>query len=467
MNNNTPKKVSSSFIRTFLRGEISYGFWGGITTTGGLINTFLVISALTIYQYGVFQLLLSSYALLAVLIGLGGETIRNDLLRLVGEGKESSAKKIFLENTTFRLVIGVMLWAFVFFNADLFSFRFGPEFIFHIKIISFLFLHDALLSSLRLALDARKRFQEIASRASITKFVQFGIMAYFLFFSTLGLKEVLMAFVISYFVALAFLLPPFVRSYLPWRHLSAANESFLYKILSSYGKWEIFRPATAKFGNFIQVWFTKLFIGTEAVAIFSVAQTIVGTIAGSLPVKTLSTLVPLEIVDKERAQKIFSQGLKYLLVLSLLFSIAGALFVPPLINWFFSKYAVSLPYFYFLLITLPISAFSVIASIFLVAFRRQKFLFFQKIAKTLIGIPFYLLLLPPFGLWGLAVHSLILSLILNGIVYWQLHYRTKDIKIDWFALCRFGKDDWEFIKKIWQLSVDLLLKKFWPTRGAQ
>ena len=63
--------------------------------------------------------------------------------------------------------------------------------------------------------------------------------------------------------------------------------------------------------------------------------------------------------------------------------------------------------------------------------------------------------------------SLILSLILNGIVYWQLHYRTKDIKIDWFALCRFGKDDWEFIKKIWQLSVDLLLKKFWPTRGAQ
>src|SRR3989344_4433310 len=122
-------KTHGSFIRTFLRGEISYGFWGGITTAGGLINTFLVISALTIYQYGVFQLLLSSYALLAVLIGLGGEIVRNDLLRLVGEGKEAAAKKIFLENAAFRLTAGIILWAFVFFNADLFSFRFGPEFI--------------------------------------------------------------------------------------------------------------------------------------------------------------------------------------------------------------------------------------------------------------------------------------------------------------------------------------------------
>ena len=148
--------------------------------------------------------MLSSYALLAVLLGLGGDTIRNDFLRFIGEGKESVAKKIFWENATLRLVTGIVLWAFVFFNADLFSFRFGPEFIFHIKLISFLFLHDAILSSIRMAIEARKRFQEIASRSSITKFVQLGIMAYFFFFSNLGLKEVLIAFVISFFVALVF-----------------------------------------------------------------------------------------------------------------------------------------------------------------------------------------------------------------------------------------------------------------------
>ena len=449
----------NKFIQTFLKGEISYGFWGGVTTVGGLINTFLVISALTIYQYGVFQLLLSSYALLSVLIGLGGETVRNDFLRLVGEGKESAAKKIFMENAVFRLATGIILWAFVFFNADLLSFRFGPEFIFHIKLISFLFLHDASLSSLRLALDARKCFREIASRSSITKFVQLGLMSYFFFFSTLGLKEVMIAFVSSFFVALVFLVPPFLRSYLPWRGLPVANEGFFYKVLKSYGKWEILRPTASKFGNFIQVWFTKLFLGTEAVAIFSVAKTIVGTIAGSFPTKTLSTLVPLEMADKEHLQKIFNQGLKYLLVISLLFCLAGVLFVPPLINLFFSKYAVSLPYFYFLLITLPISAFSVIASIFLVAFRQQKFLFFQKIASTLISVPFYLLLLPVFGLWGLAINSLILSLILNAIVYWQLHYRVNDVRVNWNALARFDKNDLEFVKKMWRMSVTFVFDR--------
>lgn len=450
-----------SFVKNFLRGEIAYGFWGGVTTAVGAVNTFLIISALTIYQYGVFQLLLSSYAFLAVLIGLGGETVRNDLLRLVGEGQEAAAKKIFLENTVFRLATGVVLWALVFFNADLFSFRFGPEFIFHIKLISFLFLHDALLSALRLALDARKRFREIASRASITKFVQLGIMAYFFFFSVLGLKEVLIAFVIAYFVALIFLLPPVIRAYLPWRHLPTAGEGFLYRTLRAYGKWEMLRPIITKFGNFIQVWFTKFFIGTEAVAIFSVAQTIVGTIAGALPVKTLSTLVPLEIADKVKLQRIFNKGLKYLLVLSVLFGLAGLFFVPALVNWFFAKYAVSLPYFYFLLVTIPISAFSVIATIFLVAFRQQKFLFFQKVAKTLISIPLYLLLLPAFGLWGLAIHSLVLSLILNAIVYWQLHRSaTERVRVDWLALTHFDRGDWDFIKKMWRLSASFVFKKF-------
>ena len=459
MNQTAPSLKKSGFARAFLKGEISYGFWGIVGTAVGLGNTILTITSLTIYQYGVFQLLLSSYAFLAVLIGLGGETIRNDLLRFVSVGREAEAKKLFHENGVFRLVTGVLLWAFVFFNADFLSFRFGPEFIFHIKLISFLFLHDAVLSALRLSLDARKRFHEIASRASIAKIVQLGILSYFFFFQVLGLKEVLLSLVISYFVALGFLIVPFIRSYTSWRHVHAAPRGFLYGALKSYGKWELVRPVASKFGNFIQVWFTKLFLGTEAVAVFSVAQTIISTLAGSLPIKTLSTLVPLEIADKEKLQRIFNQGLKYLMILSLLFGVAGLLFVSPLIGWFFPKYVISLPYFYFLLITIPISAFSAIASIFLVAFRQQKVLFFQKIASILISIPLYLLFLPALGLWGLAIHSLLLSLILNTIVYWQLHYRVKDVRVDWNALVRFDKNDLEFVKKMWRMSVTFVFDK--------
>ncbi len=458
MNQMTPSLKKSGFARAFLRGEISYGFWGIVGTVVGLGNTFLTITSLTIYQYGVFQLLLSSYAFLAVLIGLGGETIRNDLLRFVSTGREAEAKKLFHENGIFRMVIGVLLWAFVFFNADFLSFRFGPEFIFHIKLISFLFLHDAMLFALRLSLDARKRFHEIASRASIAKIVQLGMLSYFFFFQVLGLKELLMSLVTSYFVALGFLIVPFIRSYAPWRYVHAVSGGFLYDALKSYGKWELVLPAATKFSNVAQTWLTKLFIGTEAVAIFSIAQTVVGTLAGTFPVKTLSTLVPLEIADKAKIQRIFNQGLKYLLVYSLAISSVAALSVPFLIQWLFPNYVVSLPYFFILLLTVPLSAFSVMASIFLVVFRRQKFLFFQKIFKMLIGIPLYIVLLPLLGLWGLAIHGILLSIALNVIVYWQLHHGgAESVRVEKRALVRFDRNDWDFAKRMWRISSTFVL----------
>ena len=127
-----------------------------------------------------------------------------------------------------------------------------------------------------------------------------------------------------------------------------------------------------------EAWAIKLFINTEAVAIFSVAQTLLNTVAGFFPVKTLSTLIPMEVKNEEKLRKIYTYGVKYLLVFSVLIGLVSSVCVPILINLFFNKYAVSLPYFSVLLLTLPLLAITAISSTFLTAFRRQNFFSFKK-----------------------------------------------------------------------------------------
>ncbi len=72
--------------------------------------------------------------------------------------------------------------------------------------------------------------------------------------------------------------------------------------------------------------------------------------------------------------------------------------VPLAINFFFPKYILSLPYFFALLLTLPLSALSVVVSVFLVAFRKQKALLSQKFIRTSFPALLYFALLPLFGL---------------------------------------------------------------------
>jgi O-antigen/teichoic acid export membrane protein len=440
--------MAETFSKIYLKGEFSYGFWNSFTRVIGAINTFLVISYLTLHEYGSFQLLLVSYAGVATFLNIGGGVIRNDILRFEAEGRSADAKKLFYESSIVRIIIGLLLWTFAFFNFSFLSFRFDASYVSLIRVISFLFLHDAIITSVTTLIEMRKKFNIIASRASIAKIVQLPVLLYFILFSNLDLQAVVISLVISMFVTLGFLLPSFFEAYKPWRNVKNSPKNFLFKILSSYGKWELFQPMVSKLTSFLEPWAIKLFINTEAVAIFSVAQTLIGTVAGFFPVKTLSTLVPFEINDEGKLRKIYTSGVKYLVSLSVAIGVGCLIFVPPFITLFFNKYTVSLPFFKVLLITLPFLAISGVSSVFLIALRRQKFLFFQKILKIIIAVALYLLLLPMFGLWGIVIQNIILTLIMTASIYIYLKNTQPKLFINWQDIFIYNEEDKIFLKKI-------------------
>jgi len=438
---------SPNFYKTYLKGEFSFGFWNVTARIIGFFVTLATLSYLTVYQYGVFQLILASFAGAAIFIGLGGETIRNDILRYIGEGSHGFAKRLFLESTVVRVVIGLILFGVIFFGADSLFSNYGPEFIKYIKIISFLFIHDAIWPSIRQILETEKKFSIIASRAALSKIIQLGVLGFYFIFYSISLGEIIISLVIGSFVSLGFVSWYSFRHYfLTWNRIATSQKRLLYSLVTSYGKWEFVRPLAGKFESFVRVWLTKIFLGTEIVAIFSVAQTMVSTIGSFLPVSTLSVLVPVQINDKEKMQKIYNTGSKYLFLLSICMSLFGLIVAFPFIHSFFPKYISALPLFSLMLIPLPISALSTVASIFLTVYRRQGFLLFQKILKTIIGVILFVILVPTFGVWGLAIQGLILSIILYSVIFIYIKKSNIGVSVNVREIFSLGESDRVFFK---------------------
>lgn len=438
----------NSFLKSYLRGEASYGFWNIVSRGVGAANTFITIGALTLYEYGSFQLLLASYAGAAVLLNIGGGVIRNDIIRFESEGRRADAKKLFYEIVMLRMITGILLWASVFFLAPALSFKYGPDFILLMRVMSFVFLHDALLTVITIPIEMRKAFSVVASRLSIAKFSQLFILLAAIVFYRVNLYIVVLSMTFSLFIGLIFMIQPFKDSIYPWKVIKMTKENFLFRILRSYGKWEVGEPILNRLTGFIETWAIKLFISTEAVAIFSIAQMLIATLTGLLPVKTLLTLIPMESENEEKLRRIYARGVRYISVLTLGMGLVSFFAIPLLIQVFFSKYTVSLPYFKALILTLPLHAVVGVSSVFLIALRRQGFLFFQKALKSFVMIPLYLLLLPVFGLWGLVAQNYIWLFV--GIISISIYLKHTQPRlfIRFVDLIGFDQEDKTFLTNV-------------------
>ena len=443
-------KHTYSFLRNFLSGEAHFGFWGVVSKGVGLANTFLVISALSLYQYGVFQLLLSLYAIVSSALSIGGGVVANDIQRFAGEGDEPKAKRLFFEYHGVRVLGGILVSLLLFFGSGIFATKYSPEVIQFVKLLAPLLMLEIVFSVLKSLLILRLRFGLVASRSSIYKFVQLAVILFYFFSSTLSVKEVLFSMILGSLLSSLLMLAPAWHSYREtWKGTAAASPSLLLWVFSHHGKWEVLWQFASKATASFQPWLIKLFVGTEAVAIYTVAQTMITTVIGFFPTNTLKTLVPLEVGNPDRLKRLYHLGSKYLFFLSVIFAVGAAVSGPLFIELFFPKYIPSLIYFYSLLPYIPITALSAVASIFLVVMRMQKYLFYQKILKGLTVVPL-LVLLSFSGLWGLVVYQLVFSFLLFVTIYNFLRRVPPHFKIVWRDLFRFGPEDREFVSRVWR-----------------
>ncbi|MEK7088289.1 MAG: oligosaccharide flippase family protein [Patescibacteria group bacterium] len=450
-------KQNHSFLKKFIGGEASFGFWDSVSKVIGLVNTFFIITALSLYQYGVFQLLLSVYAIFSNFLALGGGVVSNDILRFIGEGREDKAKKLFFEYNWIRIVASLLAATFLFFTPEVLARWYASDAVAFVRLLAGLLLLELAYSIFKSILSYRLQFGLVASRATLYKFAQLGILAFFFLTHRLGVREVIYSMMFGSIVSTFILIRPILRSYGKWRGLPMFKENIIFWVFKNHGKWEIFQQFTAKLTASLQPWIIKTFVNTEAVAIFSIAQTMAITIVGFYPTKTLGTLMPLKVNEPAQMQKIYNYAAKYLFLLAIVMAIGAAVAGPAAVYLFFPKYIPSLPYFFVLLLYLPINALSSTTSIFLVALRRQRDLFFQKVFKAITAIPMFFLVMF-FGLWGMTASHLIFAFTLFCTAYIFLRRVPPGFTLEWRNFFRFGAEDKIFARKF-RTEILLFLKK--------
>ena len=98
-----------SFRKSFARGELHMGFWSFLKKGTGALDSFFILSSLSLYQFGVYQLLLSLYAILSDFFhDVFSEVITNDIARFIGEGREDKAKRLFYDYLLcFRILLSL------------------------------------------------------------------------------------------------------------------------------------------------------------------------------------------------------------------------------------------------------------------------------------------------------------------------------------------------------------------------
>lgn len=439
---------SKSLIKTFLHGEAVFAFWNFSTKGVGIFNTFLTISSLTLYQYGVFQLLLSIAGLSFDVTNLGGGVISNEITRAVGEKREADAKKIYLEYFFTRMSLAVLLWAIVFFGSTYIFSSYSLDFIKDMRVISFLFITEVIFLTIRILCLVRLKLGIIGIRATLNKSIQFAILLFFFAQGNLGLKQLIWSIVVSSALSVILILPQFFRVFNEWKGVTASPRKLLFNIFVTNGTWEVSRQLINKATFRIKPWLIKLFISTEAVAIFSIAEMIISTLQDVLPSKTLQSIVPLWLKEKKLSAKMFSFGVKYYFITGLGLVIFALIIVPPVVNTFFAKYKESLSLFYFMILNLPIFAVGIVTGNYVVAHRKQKFLFFLHLSRNVFALLVIFCTLPFIGLWGLAIESVTVPFLMTFGIYLYTKKRTPGFYFDKKIIFGFSNEDRAIVKKL-------------------
>lgn len=437
-----------SFFDKYLSGEAHNTFWNFVARGVGFLNTAITIYALTIYQYGVFQLLLASYAFFSYFISWGGFAAGTEIVRLSGEGREDKAKRLFWEFNLFRLGNAVLLWAAFFWGANLpfMTSRYGPDAIILIKILSFLFLSEAFLGAVQTILTLRLKFEYLASRSATGKIFQLGILLYFYFYSNVGLMAVMLSVVASHFLSALASFPQAFKLLMEWKHVEMSAWGIFPKLARAHGKWASLRGFVGQLSSRLEPWFIKFFLGTDAVGIYSVASQMAGMLRGIVPVSTLSTLIPRIASEEERAKRIFVRGVKYLIIANTIVMAAGITAAPIAVLLFFTQYAASLPYFLALVIIMPLRI-GTISDILLSAYRDQKYFFLRTMTRNFASILFMLILLPVLGLWGLVINDIFFNLAVTWASYSRLVSIRPEFRIKWGDTFTWDEEDTLLLKK--------------------
>lgn len=415
---------------------------------------------LSLFEYGVVTLVLAVTGPVNSISGLGmDELIVADTAKSLGEGKTGYAKKLLLSFFRIRLlIVALLILAGWFFRLSLEG-RYGPAIHEYFFLVVILILAQYLRNSFNLILQTHQKFVPISVVSILEVLVRFLAILFFWQFSALNIKSALISYVLAAAIPSFVVLPSVIKTLYYFKSAPKESQGVIWPILLRHGKWQMALDISSSVISNIKYWLIKIFLSTEAVAVFSVAQSMYSAVASLLPLK--SVMFPI-IAEKSNEPKVMralvARSTKYSLILYLGLLLVSWFIAPVFIAVFFPKYVIGIFIFQLMALRLPLNAFSISQAPLLTILKEQRYVFFLALVNATSMLILLPLLMSKFGLIGAVLEWLITVLLIIFLreIYLRRKYSISSIDLKSF----FTIDQYD---KIILGRIGRKLRRFIPT----
>jgi len=450
-----------SLVKTdFTKEEIvESGVWYGmstlITRLTAVINTFLIIYFLTLYEYGVFRLILSLVGIFQafILSGLDG-VIRNEIAHYLKGSQPQKAAKLFFEYVFLKGSLAGFVWGvmIVFIN------------IYFSTIYDSNFTNILLLASTTLLLnfisDASSMFYRgvgaislLSKMSVIAELVKLFMLILIFWLLSPSIQSVFIVIIFSQIVSLGLYFVTAYRDLCVWWHeRRSVKEFIIFTIVKNHGKWSLGNNVLSGLVTNGRNYIIKFLLSTEAVAVWNLALSMFNLLYSVIPSdKFLKVFLPYKIALKDLKVEYYKSYVKYLTMVYIGLMVAGWIGSVIMVNILFPAYKPALPIFYIVSLGLLVSGVNDFVAAYLYTLRYQKILFYRTLQRNILTISLMFIFVHWLGFIGLGLEYLITNIFLTIFSYLSLIKLHPDLRLglrDFYLT----NGDWRHIGiRLWNL----------------
>ncbi len=425
--------------------------WTTVFTVGlkfvGFFAALIVISHLSVYEYGLMELILSGIAIFGIcaLPGLANVIIA-DMSIERGAGNLGRAKAILNNYILVQAIFGLIAWACIFFGSRFIAELYNANIGLYFKILSFTFLLSPLRSAYGVLFSVYFKFFAKNFLTFAEEVLKLILLAVFVLTLDKGVGGVMWATLLSQLGAILVMTPVFLKLK---RELGTnpGKPLPLFYFITSHGKWGIGSTYINSVGQNLRLWLIKLFLGTEAVGLFSLALSLINHTFSLITLSSvLSPIISQFVNEKERFKRIIAKGIKYQFITFVVIAIIGYICFPTILAAFFPKYVESIPLFKIMLLAAVPLSFAAIFTPMFYAIKAQRDLFVSIAIKTLVIAIVSPIMMHFFGMKGIAFEFLITISLYVIERYYRLRRLLPEFNINFRSMVTADDEDAVILK---------------------
>jgi O-antigen/teichoic acid export membrane protein len=441
--------MEKSVMRTVAEGTA----WVSITTLFlkiiSLATVFVMLTRLDVGAYGALELALSITTLLSFFLLPGLDAlVTADMGVEIGVGNRSRARALAKAFVSVQVLLSLIAFAVVYTSAFLFAQWYDLS-VHYVQLASLLFLVSPFRSLYGIVFRTNLNFGTQSIYSLVEESAKLLFLLVFFFNGFAGVAGVLIAIIVSQWVPLIILLPWFLRVWNSYKGGDASTPVKWRSFLWGNNAWGIASTYMGSFGRSARLWVVGRMLGHEAVGLYAVAAGLMGHTVALAPINTIiAPILPRFSGEPARFARLFMKSLKYQLAAYVGIGVIAFFLFPPILGIIFPRYQEAFPLFQIMLIGLiPGAAIAVITPAFF-ALKLQKNLFISQTLKAIMSVLFTYGGALLFGLYGLALESILTSTVQTIERMRSLRKHVPEIGQPYAGLMRMDDDDRLILERI-------------------